>query len=390
MNLPLSSKVTAMPRSPIREVMALANALPDVIHFEVGEPLEQTPAGIIEAAAAAARAGATKYVPNSGDIALRRLIAERVSDRTGRAIDPKRVIVTTGAVGALFTAVAASVEEGHELLVPDPGWPNYYAIGTLAGAQCIPYTLYPERGFEPDLVELERLITPTTRAILVNSPGNPTGAVLSADTIAAIADMAQRHKLFVISDEIYEDMIFEDRHASFANCDIDDQVWIISGCSKSFAMTGWRIGWVVAPAYAVDAAVGLQEPLVSCVAAPSQAAAIAALGSFAEFPAQLCRTYRRRRDIVVEELGNSGLLATVPQGGFYALLDIGGFGIGSTEAATSLIRDFKVALVPGRAFGPLSDRYLRLAFTTSDDDLREGCRRIKAWAGPRLAARGSL
>jgi aspartate aminotransferase/aminotransferase len=374
MTLPLSPRVADMPRSAIRQVMALANEYPDIIHFEVGEPLETTPPGIVDAAFAAVRAGATKYVPNAGSRELRELVARRIESRTGRPLDANRVIITTGAVGALFTAITTSLGAGSDMLVPDPGWPNYYSIASFSGVRCIPYRLYPERGFQPNLAELEALITPATRAILMNSPGNPTGAVFSRDCVQAIVEMARKHQLYIISDEIYEDIVFDGRQTSVADFDIDDQSWIVSGFSKCFAMTGWRIGWLVAPAHAVTAAIGLQEPTVSCVSAPSQAAATAALRDFGDEVGKIREAYRKRRDIVVEELAGTGLLTAVPQGGFYALLDISGLGMTSMEAAMSLIRDHKVALVPGGSFGPSSDRFLRMAFTTADDQLREGWR----------------
>lgn len=381
MNAPtLSSKVISLPRSPIREVMALAKGLENVIHFEVGEPLESTDPAIINAVFDAVRAGATKYVANAGDLVLRQLIAERMQKRLGRSVASERVVVTTGAVGALYTALMASLEPGSELLVPDPGWPNYYSMAILAGARSIPYQLRPELGFQPDLDDLAALVTSSTRAILVNSPGNPTGAVFDKATVQGIVELARKHGLFIISDEIYEDMTFDSEHISFGSFELDDRTWIVSGASKSFAMTGWRIGWLLTPEHAVQAAVALQEPIVSCIAAPSQAAAIAALKSNSSVPSKLQRIYKARRDILISELGNSGLLAAVPQGGYYALLDISRSGLPSVEVAATLVREHRVALVPGKAFGPSSDKYLRLAFTTSDDDLREGCRRILDWA----------
>jgi aspartate/methionine/tyrosine aminotransferase len=378
-----------MPRSAIRQVMALAKGLGEVVHFEVGEPCELADPRIVDAAFKEVRGGATKYVANAGDMELRQLIADRTSRRLRRLIPAERVIVTTGAVGALFTALSAILEPGSELLVPDPGWPNYYSIAAMAGARCVPYRLHSDLGFQPNLTELADLVTPATRAILVNSPGNPTGAVFSADTVKGMAEIARQSGLHIVSDEIYQDIVFDGRVTSFGTTNLDDQTWIISGVSKSFAMTGWRIGWLVAPEYAVDAAVALQEPVVSCVAAPSQAAAIAALRDCGDVPPALCAAYAARRDLLVMELSETGLLASNPQGGYYAMLDIAKFGLSSFDAAVELLKEQRVALVPGGAFGPDSDRYLRLAFTTSDQTLRDGCARIRRWASARAGGASS-
>ncbi len=379
----LPGKIEALPRSQIRRIMALAAEMDDVVHLEVGEPAEGTRAEIIRDAMEAALNGATKYVPNAGSPALRKLIAERISDRNRVAVDPGRVVATTGAVGALFTAMSLVVEPGEEVLLPDPGWTNYQSMVLFAGATFRTYPLYPERGFEPDPEEIEALIGPKTRAILVNSPGNPTGAVWRAPCIDRVAEIARARNLHVISDEIYEEMTFDADHVSFMGRDIDDRLWVVSGFSKSFAMTGWRIGWLVAPAHSVESAIALQEPTVSCISAVSQAAAIAALSKYPQTPGELAAIYRRRRDILVEELAGSGLIAARPAGAFYCLIDITRTGMSSMEAALDLLEKKKVAAVPGGSFGPRSDRYLRLAFTTSDDRLKTGCRRILEWVSER-------
>jgi aspartate/methionine/tyrosine aminotransferase len=379
----VSSKAQALPRSAIRQIMKLASELQDVVHLEVGEPSEATPAPITQSALASGLAGGTKYLPNSGGMRLRQLIAERAGARTRSHVEPERVVVTTGAIGALFTTMAASLDEGDEVLLPDPGWPNYSAIAVLTGACAKTYSLAPHRGFEPDIEEIGSLITPATRAILVNSPSNPTGAVFSKATIRAISDLAVRHNIYLISDEIYEDMVFGSEHHSFLSEGIVDRLWVVSGFSKSFAMTGWRIGWLIAPPHAVEAAIALQEPVVSCVSAISHAAAVSALSEHAEYAQTLASRYRKRRDILVSELRSTGMIPMIPQGAFYALLDIAEFNLPSFDAALEILTDYRVAVVPGVTFGPKSDRYLRLAFTTDEDRLREGCRRLRRWIDAR-------
>lgn len=379
----LPQRIKALPRSQIRRIMALAAEMQDVVHLEVGEPAEGTKPEIIREAMDAALKGATKYVPNAGSPVLRRLIGERISTRNAVAVDAARVVATTGAVGALFTAVSLAVEAGEEVLLPDPGWTNYQSMVLFAGATFRTYPLYPERGFEPDPDEIEAMIGPQTRAILVNSPGNPTGALFGAQCVARIAEIARHNDLHVISDEIYEEMVFDGPHVSFMGHGIDERLWVISGFSKSFAMTGWRIGWLVAPDHSVEAAIALQEPTVSCISAVSQAAGIAALSNHAGTPAELAGIYLRRRDILLEELSGSGLVAARPAGAFYCLIDISGTGMSSMDAALDLLNKHGVAAVPGGSFGPRSDRYLRLALTTSDDRLRLGCRRILEWVSGR-------
>jgi aspartate aminotransferase/aminotransferase len=375
----ISDRTKNLPRSAIRQIWSLARQKHDVVHLEVGEPFETTPQSIIDYAFAKARNGATKYVSSAGDADLRALIAERIVKRCRRPLTPERLVVTTGAIGALYTAFMATLQEGDEVLLPDPGWPNYYAITSLTGAKARTYSLKPENAFEPTIGDLEALITPATRAIVINTPGNPTGAVFSQATMEMIADFVRRHKIYLISDEIYEDIVFEGTHRSAFESGLDEHLWLVSGFSKSFAMTGWRIGWLVVPATAVEACVALQEPLVSCVSAISQSAAIGALTLNESYPRHLAESYRHLRDVLVTELSPTGLLAYRPRGAYYALLNIGELGLNSMDAALGLLNSHRVAAVPGITFGPASDCYLRLAFTADEQRLREGGRRIRDW-----------
>lgn len=368
----VSRRIATMPRSAIREIMALAADREDVIHLELGEPDSLTPETIIEEAFAATRAGATRYTPNAGTAKLRELVAARAGRRQGREIRPAEVVVTTGAIGALFTAIALAADAGDEVLVPDPGWPNYVSICHLLGVRAVRYRLEPEAGFLPDPAALAALVTPRTRAIVINSPANPNGTVFPAETMAALGALATERGLFLISDEVYEDLVFEGRHEPAGAHAPIDRVLTVSGVSKSFAMTGWRIGWLIVPSELADAAASLQEPVTSCPAAPSQAAAIAALSAPEDVVAELRDTYRRRRDILLDVLGGTDLLAQVPDGAFYALVDIRSSGLGSVAFARRLLEETGVATVPGETFGPSCDGYVRIAFTTTDAELRRG------------------
>lgn len=366
-----------MPRSAIREIMALAAMRPEAIHLEVGEPDATTPAHIVAAAAEAARHGWTKYSPNAGLPALRALVAERAGRRWQRPVDAGQVIVTTGAVGALYTAAMTILDPGDELLIPDPGWPNYESIAHLAGARAIRYQQPAARGFLPDIAEVEALVTSRTKAILLNTPANPTGAVFPGALMAAFSDLARRRGVYLISDEIYEDIVFEGTHVSAATYGPEDRVFVVSGVSKSYAMTGWRLGWLVVPPALAAVATGLQEPVTSCASTIAQKAAEAALSASQDCVQTLCAAFRRRRDILTDEIGRAGLLPCVPSGAFYGLVDVSASGLDSLAFAKRLLLERDVATVPGITFGPGSDRYVRVAFTIEDDRLREGLRRMR-------------
>lgn len=372
-----SRRAAGLPRSAIREIMSLAAGRPEVIHLEVGEPDAATPAAIVEAALHAAREGWTRYSPNAGLPSLREKVAARAAQRWGRPVAAKRVVITTGAVGALYTALMTVLDPGDEVLIPDPGWPNYEAIAHLAGAAAVRFALRPEKGFLPDLDEIRRLTTARTKAILINTPGNPTGAVFPRALLEGLIEHARACGLYVVSDEVYEDMVFEGEHVSAGAFGADEQVFVVSGASKSFAMTGWRLGWLVCPPALAAVATGLQEPVTSCASTIAQKAGEAALDGADASVRSLAAAFRRRRDLVVELLGPEGLLPTVPAGAFYALVDIGRSGLDSIAFCKRLLAEQAVAAVPGITFGPRTDRYVRIAFTIGDEALRTGLLRLR-------------
>jgi aspartate aminotransferase/aminotransferase len=374
---PASTRAAGMPRSAIREIMALAAGRPSVIHMEIGEPDFSTPAPIVEGAFEAVRQGWTKYSSNAGLPSLRKLVANRCTSRWNASVSPDQIVITTGAIGALYSSLMAVVDAGDEVLIPDPGWPNYEAITHLAGAQPVRFNQSVSRGFLPDPDEIERLITPRTKAVLINTPGNPSGAVFGTSLMKRIGEIARRTGIYVISDEIYEDIIFEGEHVSAAGVVPEDRLFVVSGFSKTYAMTGWRLGWLVCPPALAAVVTGLQEPVTSCASTISQKAGEAALsgdqGSVSEFR----DTFKRRRDIVVDVFGNTGLLPVVPHGAFYALIDVGSTGRASLEFAKSFLLAEDAAVVPGVTFGPNCDRYVRIAFTIEDSQLRDGLTRLR-------------
>jgi aspartate/methionine/tyrosine aminotransferase len=373
---PLSSAVSAMPRSAIREFMELASQLDDVIHLEAGEPDFTTPDAIIRAGFEAAQGGFTKYTANAGLPSLRAAIAAKVRQQNGLEVGAEHIVVTPGSVAALTTAVLAIVNAGDEVLVPDPGWPNYVNIVLLAGARPVSYTLLRENRYLPDIGELEALISPRTKLLMLNNPCNPTGVVFPGDVVKALAAFARRHDLYVLSDEIYEFFVFDGIHEPIAQFDSEGRVVTVYGFSKTYAMTGWRLGYAVAPPSIVQLIMRLQEPLVSCASTISQKAAEAALKLPSDVTSAMRDAYRARRDVLVAHEGTRDLVAIIPQGAFYALLDLERISADSYALAHQLLREERVATAPGETFGPSSAGMLRVAFTTELEKLEEGCRRI--------------
>jgi len=388
-NLPVhppAVRAQGMPRSAIREIMALAAGRPEVIHLEVGEPDSPVAPAIIEATAVAMRAGATGYAPNAGLTALRALVAARYTARWHLQVAIDRVVITTGAIGALHSAILAVVDVGDEVLIPDPGWPNYHSICHLAGATAVRYRLEPARGYLPDMDELRRLTGPRTKAIVINTPGNPTGAVFPQEVMAALAEHVARTGAYLISDEIYEDMVFSIFHVSAAEFDIHDRLFVVSGVSKSYAMTGFRIGFLICPPGLEKLVASLQEPVTSCASTPSQKAAEAALVGDQSGVGALCEIFRRRAELFTAAMGPE-LMPVAPGGAFYALVDIASTGMDSLAFCKLLLNEDAVAAVPGVTFGPASDTVIRVAFSVNEAALTTAAARLRGRIESLAAAR---
>ena len=366
-----------MPVSLIREIMDLAWADPGAIHLEVGEPDFPTPEHVVEAAHEAARAGHTRYSPNAGIPELREALAEKVARRNGYGARPEQVVVTQGGVQALYLTLLALLEPGDEILLPDPAWPNIYMISHLIGARVVPYPLVAEGGFLPRLEDLERLVTPRTRAILVNSPSNPLGTVVPRDLVERLLDFSRERGLWFVSDEVYDEISFDGGFVSAGSvADPDDKLVSIYSFSKVYAMTGWRVGYLVAPPDLASLLTGMQEPIISCVNTPAQMAALAAVTGPQEVVREMRDAYRARRDEVLEVLDRGGLPSSRPSGSFYVWTDVSKAGIPSMDLARSLIENEHVAVAPGSAFGELGEGYVRLSLASSREDLIEGASRL--------------
>ncbi|WP_029420402.1 pyridoxal phosphate-dependent aminotransferase [Alicyclobacillus macrosporangiidus] len=375
---PFATVPSALPPQGVRVIMDLAWQVPDCIHLEVGEPNFPTPDHIVEAAVDAARSGFHKYTPNAGISELREAIAAKMKRYNGMEVSPEQVCVHPGAVTGIASVMLALVDPGDEVLVPGLSWPNGEMNVRLFGGVPVHYSLRAENGFLPDLEELERLVTPRTKALLVNTPGNPTGAVFDEQTVLALTEFCRRHDLWLISDEIYEAIVFDRPHVSpgrFA----PERTVTISGFSKAYAMTGWRLGYTVAPPDLASVIIKLQEPLISSTNSLTQRAGVAALTGPQACVDEMRDAYRRRRDLAVDILREQGLYHYTPQGAFYIMVDVSDYSLDSYAAAKAILAETKVAVAPGEAFGRDGRGLVRVSLANSDELLRQGMERICAF-----------
>jgi aspartate/methionine/tyrosine aminotransferase len=372
---PLAQAAVNMPGSGIREIVHLAMTMPDVIRLEVGEPNFPTPTHNVEAANQAANNGFTKYGPSGGLHSLRELLAQRISRVNGYPVTATQINVSVGGVQGVHAAFSALLDPGDEVLIPDPAWPNYEMAILLRGAVPVHYPLYIRHGFVPRPEDIEGLITNRTKLVIINSPSNPTGAVFPRETIESVVALAQRHDLYLMSDEVYDELTFEGEHVSPALYDAERTIGIYA-FSKNYAMTGWRIGYVVANEELAKVITKIQEPMISCVASPVQKAAEAALTGPQDCIRQMRDSYRERRDSVVELLKEEGYYVYTPRGAFYIMVDISESGVDSRQFAFNLLETCRVAVAPGTAFGDLGDDFVRISLATEKDLLLEGVRRL--------------
>ncbi len=305
-------------------------------------------------------------------MSLREAIHQKVKADNGITAKLEQITVTPGSVFALVSALMAVSDPGDEILIPDPGWPNYYMQAVALGLRPVFYRLEMKNGYQPDLRQTEQLITPKTRAMVINTPSNPTGAVYTPETVERLVEMARRYDIYLISDEVYECIRYEGEHISPAALDPDDRVIAIYAVSKTYAMTGWRIGYFVAPSRIVALMNKILEPFVSCASSISQKAAEAALLGPQDCVNQMVMAYARRKEIAVKALDANGLEFSRPQGAFYMLVDIGRAGLDSYAFATQLLRSTGVAVAPGLTFGPRSDHLIRISICAVDEEIKTG------------------
>jgi aspartate aminotransferase len=370
----LSRRVVDMPRSGIREIMDLAAGRPDVVHLEVGQPDFRTPAHIVDAAVEAARGGVHGYTANKGLASLREAVAARHG-----AADPDAVVVTCGAVNALIESLAVVIDPGDAILVPDPGWPNYGMMATLLHAREVPYPVDAGADGEPDLERLDALLAGTDRAkvLLLNSPNNPTGAVYRRATVEAIVELCQRHDVFLLSDECYGQVVFDGEHVPPASLDTTGRVLTVSSVSKAYAMTGWRIGFLVAPERGfADLVAKVQEPVVACATGIAQVAAEAALRGDQSPVGEMVSAYARRAAVAHEALTRHGLAMAPTRGAFYAMVDVSAATPDTYAFARRAVTDHGVAVAPGETFGPAGAGTVRISLAADETAVATGIDRI--------------
>ena len=376
---PINEYIENMPRSGIRRIMDTAVG-EDVIHLEVGQPDFSSPEPVIEAACDAARDASgvyTKYTPNMGYASLREALVEKLRAENGIETNTGRILITPGSNYGIMIALSVLLRAGDEVLVPDPGYVNYGALPPQYGAKVVRYPLAVEDGFAPRIETIAERITPRTKMIVHNSPSNPTGAVASEQFTRELVELARANALYVFSDEAYEHIVFEGEHHSPGKFDDDEgRVVSIFSCSKSYAMTGWRIGYVVANEAVSRALEKQQELCCSCAPAVSQKAAEAAIHGVAPHVKSMRERYQRRRDLAADILRKHGRLSYTPQGAFYFLIDISSTGMDSDEFADRLLREQRVAAAPGKTFGEVSSRFLRITMAADDAKVEEGLERI--------------
>ena len=378
-----SRAIRSLPRSGIREIMELAWSVGDAIHLEVGEPNFDTPEPIVEAAHRAARDGFTRYTPNAGIPELREVLSDKVRIRNGIDAPPDRIVVTPGSVVGIYSVIAAIANPGSEILLSDPSWPNYHLMMKLLGIRPALFPLYAEDGFVPRAAHIEPHITERTTALLLNSPGNPTGATTPREALDELIELARAYDLWVLSDEVYDEIWFDAPPVSAGPLDPDGRVITFFSFSKTYAMTGWRVGYLVSPPGLTESVIKAQEPITSCVNAPAQKAAVAAIAGPQEVVSEMRKSYHERRDLVVDLLEAEGIPYARPTGAFYLMVDVSGSGLSDLEFGRRLVLERGVAVVPGTTFGPDSGAYVRVSLATATEPLLEGVGRlaeaVKTW-----------
>lgn len=350
----------------------------DIVHLELGEPDFDTPEHIVEAAIAALRRGETHYSPPAGILPLREAIAEEVSRTRGIAVHPDEVIVTLGAKPIIFYSLLALAQPGDEIIYPDPGFPIYESMICFVGAIPVPLPLYGTQGFRFDIEELRRLVTPRTRLLIVNSPHNPTGTLLSQQDLEALGDLALQHGFMILSDEIYSRLIYGAEHRSIASLPgLKEHTIILDGFSKTYAMTGWRLGYGVMPPPLGQHVRRLIINSTSCTPAFTQWAGVAALRGSQEPCLRMLCAFKERRDALLAGLRSiPGLQCVEPQGAFYAFPDITATGFSSQAFADRLLQEYGVAALAGTAFGRHGEGYIRLSYANSLENLHRAVERI--------------
>lgn len=380
-----SQRSSKLGLSGIREIFEKAQKIPDVIRLEFGEPDFDTPENIKAAAVRAINAGKTKYTSSAGLIELRKAISYKLEKENDITYDPaKEIVITAGATAAINLAFLATVDVGAEILIPDPGWATYVHAVHVVGAVPVPYPLRETSEYSFERESVERLVSPRTKAILINTPSNPTGAILSRANLKEISEFAIERNLFVISDEVYEKFLYDDggeprEHVSIASMpEMDDRTVTINAFSKTYAMTGWRMGYAAASEPIAAAMTKINAAENSCVSSISQYAAIEALTGPQDSVRSMIAAFGKRREGLVKRLNElPGFECPMPHGSFYAFPNVSGTGMSSYSLAMKILEHGHVAVVPGSSFGSQGENHLRLAYANSLENIQTALERIR-------------
>ncbi|MEF8789694.1 MAG: pyridoxal phosphate-dependent aminotransferase [Haloarculaceae archaeon] len=358
------------------DVLERANEMDDVVHLEVGEPDFSPPARVVETAVASLRAGNTDYTAARGKPELRRAIADRYDREYGVDVDPGRVVVTPGSSPGLFLAMAAAVDHGEEVVLTDPHYACYPNFVRTVGGRVRTVPLYAADGFQPRIPAFDAAVDEGTRALLLNSPANPTGAVMDGDALASLVALADANDATVLSDEVYHGLSYGvEEHTVL---EYTDDAFVLDGFSKRFAMTGWRLGWMVVPPAYVDAVNRLAQNVLICAPNFVQDAGVAALETPPDRLDSVRETYRERRDLLVDAVEDWGLdLGYTPEGAYYLLVDVSDLPGDALDVADLLLEEAGVAVTPGVDFGDRAAEYLRFSYATDVEAIEEAIARIE-------------
>jgi aspartate/methionine/tyrosine aminotransferase len=380
----LSSRMSRLGTETAFEVLARARALEaqgrHIVHLEIGEPDFDTPANIVRAGQDALAKGFTHYGPSAGLPALREAIAADFTRRRGVAVKPEQVVVFPGGKPVMFFMFLALLEEGDEAIYPNPGFPIYESMIRYVGATAVPLPLRPENGFRVDVDELLSLVTPRTKVLVINSPQNPTGSMLTADDLEAIGRFASERGLWILSDEIYSRITYGAEHHTLLRYGDPERIVVLDGFSKTYAMTGWRLGYGIMPAEFAPVMARLQTNATSCTASMTQMAGVEALTGPQDSVDRMVAEFRKRRDVIVAGLNAlPGVTCVEPQGAFYVFPDIRGTGLSSKDLENRLLAEAGVACLSGTAFGRHGDGFLRFSYANSVENIREALARFSGF-----------
>ncbi|SEP24860.1 aspartate aminotransferase [Halogranum amylolyticum] len=384
----IAERVEQFEESKIRVMFDLAEEHEgDLVRLEVGEPDFDTPQHIVSGAMDAAHDGATHYTSNAGLPEVREAIANKMADENYVHVDPEsELVVTNGAMEALLLAMLAVVNPGDDVLIPTPGWPNYSAQATLAGAKPVEVPMSPEDDFDLDADRVIDAMSSDTAAVLLNTPCNPTGRDFDREEIQRVTDAVADYNAYLIADEVYEGLVYDGSSEGIASyVDHPERVLTVNGCSKKYAMTGWRLGWLAGDETVIDTTTTIHQSTTSCASSVSQHAALTALTGDQSSIEEMYDVFERRRDFVVDRIAEiPGVSCPRPNGAIYVFLDVSEFEGSSMEIAKKLLNNYGVVTAPGSGFGDVGEGYLRLSFANSLDELEKGLNRIEEMAHDEL------